>query len=156
MINNPSANAPATDTPLAELGLEADVLLTLRKQGGIFAEQRAGGLVFKLRFRWQGRQRVKYVSSDANEADRFRHALYAWQNEHRQEQRLRRLAVEGREVLRATKHRLAAPLAAIGYQFHGFAIRQSRRTLPESGDASGDIMTVNAEVASARDAPPTA
>jgi hypothetical protein len=112
---------------LAELGLSAADQAALAREGFISRESRGRRMaVYKLRFRVDGRQRVQYLGTEAGKVRRIEEALRALQDDRRLELALGRLHHDVAQLLRKSKRRLAAPLAAAGYRFHGRAIRRPR------------------------------
>lgn len=112
---------------LADLGLGAAERAALRRQGFVSLEFRGQGqIVFKLRFRLGGRQRVRYVGADADRACRVQQALFRWQQDRRRELALGRLSRDAASLLRDIKRRLEPHLNGAGLRFHGRAIRRPR------------------------------
>ena len=112
---------------LTELGLTAADQAALARQGFISRESRGRRMaVYKLRFRVDGRQRVHYLGTEAGMVRRIEEALRALQDDRRLELALGQMHREVAVLLRKSKRRLAAPLAAAGYRFHGRAIRRPR------------------------------
>ncbi len=123
-----SARREAAQRCLAELGLTAVDQAALARQGSISREVRGRRMaVYKLRFRVDGRQRVRYLGTEAGGVRRVEEALRVLQDDRRLELALGRLHHELAQLLRDSKRRLAAPLAAAGFRFHGRAIRRPRR-----------------------------
>jgi hypothetical protein len=112
---------------LTELGLTAADQAALARQGFISREVRGRRMaVYKLRFRVDGRQRVHFLGTEAGRVRRIEEALRVLQDDRRLERTLGRLHREVAVLLRKSKRRLAASLAAAGYRFHGRAIRRPR------------------------------
>jgi hypothetical protein len=132
-------NQPGVDTSarretaqrcLAELGLSAADQAALSRQGFISREVRGRrSAVYKLRFRVGGRQRVRYLGTDAGGIRRVQEALHELQEDRRLELALGRLHHEVAQRLCDSKRRLAAPLVAAGFGFHGRAARRPRQRL---------------------------
>jgi len=111
---------------LIALGLSDKDLRALKQQGFISVEYRGHrGPFFKLRYRVEGRQFVKYLGSNPQEADHIRNELAALQADHHLMQELQRLTVEASGVLRSAKRGLKSQLLHAGYAFHGFTIRRT-------------------------------
>jgi hypothetical protein len=115
---------------LRGLGFGEWELTSLCRQGFISREQRRPeqAPLYKLRYRLEGRQRVRYLGSDPAFIGVIRHELSVIQQtakRHRKMQRVLRLARRG---LRRAKSALAPLLATEDCYYHGFAIRRRRRT----------------------------
>jgi hypothetical protein len=100
----------------------------LRRQGTVVAERRRRRTVYKLRFRFAGRQRARILGSDAAVAAGFRSLLAAWQAPQRHARAADRIADEARGALREAKIALRPLLEAAGFAFHGQAIRRRRKS----------------------------
>ena len=110
---------------LADLALSPDQRRALSRQGFVAAEYRGtNGRYFKLRFRYQGRQAVRYLGTNREVADRIQRELVELQAGTRLDRTLARLAREVQEALRRTKRRLEPYVEDIGYRFHGFELRR--------------------------------
>ena len=86
--------------------------------------------VFKLRFRMNGRQRVKYLGVDARFANQVEQELGQLQQKRHDDRQLKRLNREASELLRSCKLYLEPLINAVGLRFHGLAIRQPIRRRP--------------------------
>jgi hypothetical protein len=93
---------------------------------------------YRLRFRVQGRQVVRYIGTDANVAAAVQQALERLQADHRDDRQLRQQAAEARRTLRRLQQALEPSLVAAGYRYHGRAIRRRR---PPSGPSRGESVT---------------
>jgi hypothetical protein len=112
---------------LGELGLSAAEQAALARQGFVTRERRGQrSTIYKLRFRFAGRQRVRYLGTDPTAVDQVREALTVLQAKRQLELESKRLHREATELLRGSKLLLGGPLAAAGYRFHGLAVRQPR------------------------------
>jgi hypothetical protein len=112
---------------LAELGLGAADQAALARRGFISREIRGRGTaVYKLRFRRDGRQHVRYLGTDAGGVRRVQEAVRELQAERRIELDRGRLHRDAAKLLRDGKRRLEKPLAAVGLRFHGRSIRRPR------------------------------
>jgi hypothetical protein len=117
----------AAQSYLASLGLCAADVAAVARQGFINRELRSEhSVVYKLRYRRDGRQRVRYLGANAEAAERARQAIAELQAERRIELAIGRLHREAAQLLREGKQRLAGPLAAAGFGFHGLTIRRPR------------------------------
>src|SRR5689334_20089792 len=86
-----------TPTALQRLGLSADALRSLRRNGYVATELRGRTtFVFVLRYRLGGRQKKKYLGSDAAMGEQVCAALIAWQEGRRATLQLKALARETR------------------------------------------------------------
>jgi len=113
---------------LARLELSDEQRQALR-QGGFVALERRGPdkLVVKLRFRWQGRQQVRYLGTSPEAGEQARRELARLQEEQQFARDLRRRARVARRALRAAKAASAPLLDQLGLAFHGFEIRRPQR-----------------------------
>jgi len=110
---------------LSALGLSDDQLTALARQGFVAAEYRGQrGATFKLRFRFQGRQVVRYLGQDPAAARQIREAVLALQAERRDDREMQQAIREARNLLRETKRQLLPDVRREGFKFHGFAIRR--------------------------------
>jgi hypothetical protein len=120
------------NTVFEQLDLTAEEIAVLRQQGFITREVRgAGTVVFKLRFRLHGRQRVKYLGTDADRCDAIAVQLERLQRARRIDAKLRKLNRAAAKLLRESKRRLEPLVAQCGRHFHGRAIRRWRGTAIE-------------------------
>ena len=111
---------------LARLGLTEGDLDVLACQGGLSPERRQGQTYYKLRFRRDGRQIVRYVG-DSEKAALVAVDLNALQTAHRCQRELEKLARAARQLQRDAKTKLAPQLLERGFKFHGLVLRRSRR-----------------------------
>jgi hypothetical protein len=119
-------NRPPTTPGLLELGLSAENLGYLARQGFVARERRGERDYFKLRFRRGGRQVVRGLGTDPQLAAQIRNELQQLQADRRAELHLAKLDREARRRLRAAKQALQPHLESRGLHFHGLAIRRSR------------------------------
>jgi hypothetical protein len=133
-----SANLVAPQSALDSLQFAPNELAALRRQGFVTAEPRtANTTVFKLRFRIEWRQRVRYLGTDAKFAAAVENELNVHRRSQRQARELRALAIQAKAMLRNGKRRLVADLDKVGYRFHGHALRRSRKPIAnDTGDQS--------------------
>jgi hypothetical protein len=115
------------------LALCEEELIALTQQGFIRSEKRGGKTIFRLRYRFHGWQRVRYVRPD--EAEALAAELAVLQRRVRARRRMTRLATLARKVLRHHRSTLAPILEARGYHFHGHQIRGRRYTKEVDFDA---------------------
>ena len=109
------------------LGLQAAQIEVLRYQGFVSRERRHGrSEVFKLRFRSNGQQQVRYLGTSPLEAARVELAVKTLQRAKRAQHEMQELQQESRAGLKAAKRLLSPVLKAAGYQFHGMSVRYSR------------------------------
>jgi hypothetical protein len=135
-MNNHAQDASAPETvnrsALARLEFNAAELAALRRQGFVAREIRGKRTsVFKLRFRFGGRQRVRYLGTDADEAERIQNELNELQGGRRADLALGRLSRSAAQLLRDSKLRLEPWVQRAGLRFHGRAIRRPRAPSPE-------------------------
>ena len=125
---NQSAISDAESVNLLNcLGLTEDQIAALRQQGFVARERRHGrSEVFKLRFRINGQQQVRYLGTSPLEATRVALALKALQKAKRLRREMQRLQRESQAVLKATKKLLGPALEAAGFRFHGLSVRYGR------------------------------
>ena len=117
----------ATETPcLAALRLTGDDLTALRRQGFVTAERRGKRIYFKLRFRRDRQQVVRYIGSDPDKAEAVQRELDHLQEDRKKELELSRLTEKAKKMLRKSKWVLAPLLAEEGFAFHGRQIRRRR------------------------------
>ena len=126
--------------PLLQLGLSEADCRCLVHCGFVGSEyrQRHGqtyGPYYKLRFRSNGRQRVRYLGRDAALAARIRTALATLHNSRRLLRQTLAAMAQLRGRMAALKEDLRPHLAAHGLQLHGYAARQPRTT---SADKQND------------------
>ena len=115
-----------TDSALAMLGLSNDELAALTKQGFISAEMRGRGLRYKLRFRVDGKQRVRCLGMASAFVEQVRAEVGQLQHRTRLRRELGDLMRASRRRLRAAKQQLRPLLRKAGYAFHGMAVRRFR------------------------------
>jgi hypothetical protein len=106
---------------LNRLALSDEELHALTRQGFIRSERRRQRTIFRLRYRVDGRQHVRYVSP--RDAEALEAELATLQKRVRACRRLRSVAVLARQALRDRKMTLAPLLEARGLHFHGHQIR---------------------------------
>ncbi|NLY01260.1 MAG: hypothetical protein GXY83_34650 [Rhodopirellula sp.] len=121
-------------TGLIRLNLSGSDFEALALQGTVRAERRGRSLRWKLRFR-NGNRQVVRVLRDAQEAAVVERQLAALQGRRKSKRILARAIRAARRTLRASKQTLQPHLAAMGYEFHGLAVRRARGRRP---DARGD------------------
>jgi len=122
--NQVACPAQAAGEVLAEIGIGLAEFAALRRQGFVSAERRGPRLViYKLRYRVKGRQRVRYIGSDAIWARQVQEALSRWQEERRLTLDVARLCKDAARQLAKSKRRLEPLLTGRGFHFHGRAIR---------------------------------
>ena len=135
-----------TSDPFAGLNLSVKDYAALAEQGFVAPEFRtyAGkklGPYFKLRWRSGGRQRVRYLGTDAARIARIKTVLAELQSPKQLIRELTQMMTEARAGLHDTKEILKPQCAAAGLMFHGFTLRKTassagprpqdtRKTLP--------------------------
>lgn len=120
-----------------QLRLTLEERNSLRGQGFVTAERRGPAcVIFKLRFRMQGRQRVRYLGTDPEWAAAVRRALFAWQSLQNVKRQLQRAERDSRQLLRSIKPRLIQAVEAAGLRFHGRQIRRPRKSTVLRTDSS--------------------
>jgi hypothetical protein len=109
---------------LHRLALSDEQRTALTRQGFIGRETRGRKIVFRLRFRFHGKQCALYVSP--RDASALEAELGALQRQVHARRRITRLATLARQVLRQHRSTLAPLLEARAYHFHGHQIRRCR------------------------------
>jgi hypothetical protein len=109
---------------LNRLALSDQELGALTRQGFIRSEKRGSKTIFRLRYRIDGRQHVRYVSP--RDAAALEAELGLLQRQVRARRCLASLAARARQMLRRRKSTLAPLIEAHGYHFHGQQIRRAR------------------------------
>ena len=90
------------------------------------AERRGKRTYFKLRFRRDRQQVVRYIGSDPDKAEAVQRELDHLQDDRKKELELSRLTEKTKKLLRESKRVLAPLLAEEGLTFHGRQIRRCR------------------------------
>jgi hypothetical protein len=122
----PHAGRLASFPALAELGLGDADLAALAHQGFLALERRQERTYYKLRFRRDGRQIVRYVGGVEKMA-LVAEELSLLQTARRHQRELNELVAAARKQLRNGKAQLEPALLERGFKFHGLAIRRQRR-----------------------------
>lgn len=122
---------------LAALGFGNDEIAALKRQGFVSHESRGGHVIYKLRFRLHGRQRVRYFGADAERAEQVERLLERLQRGRRIKKQLRDIRHYASKELRETKLRLKPFVENAGLIFHGLAIRRPRRV---AGDTKNTVV----------------
>jgi hypothetical protein len=129
---NPGAppSSPQPD-PLADLGLSVEDRQALARQGFVAEEYRSGrrgrrGPYYRLHWRHQGRQRVRYLGKDLARAEQVKTALVAMQSSQRLLHQVAQWLAEVQKSLQRAKQILEPHLAEQGWRFHGYAGRRCR------------------------------
>jgi hypothetical protein len=124
--NERSALLRAADFPaLTKLRLHDADFAALARQGFVAVERRGEQTYFKLRFRRDGRQRVRYIGGP-DQARAVEAELAVLQTDLRMRRRLAILCQLASQSMRNAKQNLEPLLEARGLHFHGRAIRQRR------------------------------
>jgi hypothetical protein len=113
---------------LAKLGFIEQDLDVLAGQGCLAVERRGDRRYFKLRFRRDGRQIVRYVGG-VEMAALVAEELNTLQATRRMQRDLDRLSRAARRLLRDGKAKLEPLLLERGFKFHGRSIRRPRRAV---------------------------
>ncbi len=114
-----------------ELGLSGEDCQALARQGFLAADYcwkggRRLGPYYKLRWRRDGRQCVRYVGGDPDRVERISAALENLQRPLHLARCLAQLMKEARRRLRSAKHVLAPCVANRGLRYHGYTARRPR------------------------------
>jgi hypothetical protein len=121
---------------LMGLGMSRTEVDCLQDQGFVAAEYRTYqgarlGPYYKLRWRQDGKQRVKYLGQDVEIIVEVSIALAQLQKKRILERQLARMFLEARKSLRRVKQDMTTAMAAMGEYYHGYTSRK-RRTDPNS------------------------
>jgi hypothetical protein len=112
---------------IAKLGLNAEELAALQRQGFVSRECRRGREFFKLRFRLpSGKQCVCYLGSDPLVATELQEEVAQLQAVRHIDRKLSKLIKEAGRRLTDGKGKLTPMLAEAGYHFHGLSVRRKR------------------------------
>jgi hypothetical protein len=114
---------PNKTIALKSLGLTSEELLTLSRQGTLFAD--AAGR-HRLRFRIDGRRRTKYVGTELPFIEQIRRELAYLQADVRRERRLSPQVRHARQCLRRIKSRVAPPAIPLGFHIRGSELCRNR------------------------------
>ena len=117
----------ASLTALKRLGLTPEELNAVKQQGFVSQERRGRSVIYKLRFRLDRRQRVRYLGTNPTAADAVRQELEQLRLVNRVGRELRMWNLEAGRLLRNTKRRLEPVVARAGLKFHGHALRKPHR-----------------------------
>jgi hypothetical protein len=112
------------ESVIVRLGLNAEELAALKEQGFVSCESRRGQVLFKLRFRINGKQRACYLGKDMAVVEQTQQWLAEAQAIRKTKIKLGQLAREAGQKLRNCKKELSPLLAEAGYRFHGLSIRE--------------------------------
>jgi hypothetical protein len=113
---------------LAGLRINDSDLAALAIQGHVTREQCRALEVFKLRFRRQRQQVVRYIG-DRERARIIRDELDRLQFERRLQLELGRIAKQAAQMLRKGKRCLEPIMMTSGFRFHGHALRRTRKRI---------------------------
>jgi hypothetical protein len=113
---------------LARLGLSERERNALSRQGFVSAERRNATSVYKLRFRFTGRQRVIYLGTSAQQALAVEADLAVLQQGVRARRQLAALHRHAAKRLKKIKSFLQPMLESRGFHFHGLAVRKRRNS----------------------------
>jgi hypothetical protein len=121
---------------LAALGLSALDQQALARQGFVAAEYRPGqgrrlGPYFKLRWRRDGRQQVRYLGCDLDWARQIQAALANLQRPRQLIRQVNGLMKEARKRLHQAKDLLEPRLGEGGQYYHGYTARRSAKEVAD-------------------------
>lgn len=159
-VDDPTTSGPTAPDALSGLCLDPADRDALARQGVVVAEYRSchhrrWGPYFKLRWRRNGRQQVRYLGRDPARAELVRAALAVLRRPRRLARQLAALLHQARAGLARAKVVLAEPLAERGYRLHGYRARRSqplRQDPTASGlGAAGEVSSSNRNIASLED-----
>lgn len=114
---------------LSELNLAPDDLACLLRQGFVSSEFRSRrgktfGPYYKLRWRSEGRQRVKYLGRDFEKAAKVSSLLQRRRSLRRGQTKLGKNLHAALQALRDARNQLEIALAARGIRLHGYTPRR--------------------------------
>ncbi len=119
--------SPSVSALGGRLQLAPAEVAALTQQGFVSSERRGpNSLVYKLRYRLQGRQRVRYLGTCALTARAIEQELQQLQRTRHERRQLLQLHALMRRQLKAGKAALRPLLQSAGFAFHGFAVRRKR------------------------------
>ena len=138
---------------LTGLGLGLKELESLRDQGFVAPEfrVRAGrrwGPYYKLRWRQNGRQRVRYLGTDESAVGEIRKALKTWQQPVRLEKEVNSLFRQTRKALKSLKDALTPQICDDGKKWHGYESRRPRKPNLESETVESNEIASSVEFSS--------
>jgi len=113
---------------LNALGLDAEAIAALRRQGFVSREMRRGRTLYKLRYRIASRQVVRCLGTDSERAGRIEAELSRLQRSRKHDLALSELVRKNNAELREVKRRTEPLVAELGYVFHGRELRRPRRS----------------------------
>lgn len=124
----PAVDLTTAREVLRSLGLTDADLSAIAKRGSISSESRSrNSIVYKLRWRADGRQRSRYLGVDGEYVAEIKQAVVALQNWRAVKSRLRDQQRDAVRRLRELRRQLAPSLSQHGFYFHGAAIRKRRQ-----------------------------
>jgi hypothetical protein len=126
---NTTNPATAAYPALSALGVSAAELTAIAEQGFLNGERRGHKVYLKLRFRTNGKQRVKYIRPQA--LTTIRTELEQLQASTRLRAALRAQMKEARRYLNEARVVLAGALMNEGLHFHGRQLRVVRKSNPK-------------------------
>jgi len=112
---------------LSKLRLPERAMESLRTQGFVCAEPRSRKQIYKLRFRLDSRQHVRFLGDDAEVAREVQAELNTLQREILSRRQFAELRRGLRNVLKQSKVSLQGLLEERGFHYHGQAIRRRRK-----------------------------
>ena len=104
----------------------------IRRQGFVAREARGNSVIFKLRFRLCGKQRVKYLGRYEELAVAVQRELNELQKGRVRMRRLGELVRLARRRLKDSKRQLEPMLAEAGWKFHGRSLRRMQERCARS------------------------
>jgi hypothetical protein len=119
-------SGPERLSALAALKLSDRELAALRRQGTVSAERRGNTTIYKLRFRMNGRQQMRYLGIHERLANSVEAELDVLQREVRLQRRRAALGRAASNQLKSAKLTLQPLLESRGFHFHGLAVRKRR------------------------------
>lgn len=126
MDGQPSARSNQGTCQLGHLQVTCKEYEALKEQGFVSIDRRGKRHIYKLRFRYEGRQRVRYLGMCEKKAEAIRRELADLQQPHKSRLMIARLSNQACELMRRTKKDLAPLLEAAGYHYHGYEIRRTK------------------------------
>ena len=113
---------------LTTFNLSDEELGALARQGFVSWERRGRCMYAKLRYRVDGKQRVKYLGKEEGFVRRVEEELAVLQSTSQLDRALGRLTRDANQVLRSVRGRVESVLSDRGYVLHGRSVRKPRPT----------------------------
>ena len=127
--SNTCDNSAGMKSVIGQLNITADEMLALRIQVFVSSERRGDNrVIYKLRFRYRGRQHVRFFGRDQKLINRVKKELEGLQSAYRETLCLGAITRIANKELRDLNREFSPMLHRHGLQFHGLAIRRPQTT----------------------------